>query len=215
MSIVERINELRANYETARLELITELRPQFHSMFAWYFEKYPYVANLNFKAYTPYFNDGETCEYRVNELCASLKDRSYDDDYNENYSGGEDTILPYGLHVDDIMAYRSDGTVTYNMGKFTSYYCEPRVSQDWRTGMRRETPPIYSSVADYINTEQSWIMEMSDKEILSLQDAEDDLRKCQGILESFGDDIIKEIFGDHVHVFIKKDEIVIEEYDHE
>ena len=57
--ITEKFNELRKEIKKLGSEAFhQELKPLF--------EKYPQVLSVRWNQYTPYFNDGETCEFSVN-----------------------------------------------------------------------------------------------------------------------------------------------------
>jgi hypothetical protein len=54
----ERINELKKQVQK-------ELQAEFSGALNELFDTYPFVKSLSFTAYTPFFNDGDTCEYNV------------------------------------------------------------------------------------------------------------------------------------------------------
>ncbi len=59
------------------------LQKEFHKTFKEVFEKYPKLEEISFKAYTPYFNDGETCYYRSTH---DYPDITYDGkEYEDGY----------------------------------------------------------------------------------------------------------------------------------
>lgn len=57
--------------EEQKKVLRNELEPAFREVFDDYFAKHPEVEAIKFRAYTPYFNDGDTCTFSVGE--ADLK----------------------------------------------------------------------------------------------------------------------------------------------
>jgi hypothetical protein len=66
-NILNEVNDLIKSFEEQRKALVDKLKPNFSSLFADFFEKYPEVLNIYFTAYTPYFNDGDACTYNVHE----------------------------------------------------------------------------------------------------------------------------------------------------
>lgn len=64
-AITEEVNKL---CEAKRRILKEKAEPAFRRMFDQYFEAHPTVTAVRFTAYTPYFNDGETCEFGVNSV---------------------------------------------------------------------------------------------------------------------------------------------------
>lgn len=88
MDIVEKIKSEMAAFDAKRKELTEQLRKDFPALLAPLFEKYPGVRNVYWTQYTPYFNDGDTCEFSANVSYAELNhDGSSDEDDDEEESG--------------------------------------------------------------------------------------------------------------------------------
>lgn len=66
----EQLNALSAKVEELNKHLKEEGKKALDAAFQDFFTKYPEVEQLTFTAYTPWFNDGESCEYGVGELNA-------------------------------------------------------------------------------------------------------------------------------------------------
>lgn len=64
-SKIQEINRLRAEYEARLAEMGKEALSE---EFAAFFKANPNVTCLTWTQYTPYFNDGETCYFRVGDL---------------------------------------------------------------------------------------------------------------------------------------------------
>lgn len=79
MEIVEKIKAEMAAFDEKRKELTAQLKKDFPALLAPLFEKYPGVKNVRWTQYTPYFNDGDPCEFSTNAGYADL-----------NWDGGED-----------------------------------------------------------------------------------------------------------------------------
>lgn len=58
-------DKLAALIEDVKKPLIEEIRKNFPSYFKELFEENPNVENFGWSQYTPYFNDGDTCEFTV------------------------------------------------------------------------------------------------------------------------------------------------------
>jgi len=65
MEILEKIKASIAEFDAKRKELIAELQVQFGPMLKPLFEEYPEVNEISWQQYTPYFNDGDSCEFGV------------------------------------------------------------------------------------------------------------------------------------------------------
>jgi hypothetical protein len=60
-----KISEANARINELKKQVQKELQAEFTGALAELFDAYPFVKSLGFTAYTPYFNDGNTCEYNV------------------------------------------------------------------------------------------------------------------------------------------------------
>jgi hypothetical protein len=84
---LKEVTELTANFKKQQEEMLAKFKPNFHALFKPFLEKNTNVEALVFEAYTPYFNDGDTCEYSFNELRIVLKGSAEDEgDYGYGIS---------------------------------------------------------------------------------------------------------------------------------
>lgn len=66
MSIVEKIKtELKA-FEEKKTAFVSELKKEFPALLKPIFDKSKKITSIGWTQYTPYFNDGDTCEFGVN-----------------------------------------------------------------------------------------------------------------------------------------------------
>lgn len=99
MEIVEKIKAEMAAFDEKRKELTAQLKKDFPALLAPLFEKYPGVKNVRWTQYTPYFNDGDACEFSTNAGYADLnydvreEDEDEDEDETEEIKS-EDTAAP-------------------------------------------------------------------------------------------------------------------------
>ena len=63
--VVEKIKKEIANFEEKRKVLVAELRTQFPALFKELFDKSNLIESIGWTQYTPFFNDGEECTFRV------------------------------------------------------------------------------------------------------------------------------------------------------
>lgn len=85
MNIVESLGELstkrKAIEEKAREEAKAILAPGLQQ----FMKEHPEVTAIGWTQYTPYFNDGETCEFSVGEIYASIAEERADSFYDEGW----------------------------------------------------------------------------------------------------------------------------------
>jgi hypothetical protein len=91
MDIVEKIKSEMAAFDAKRKELTEQLKKDFPALLAPLFEKYPGVKNVRWTQYTPYFNDGDPCEFSTNAGYAELNYDGDEDDDNEDDEESEES----------------------------------------------------------------------------------------------------------------------------
>lgn len=65
MNTLEKIKAELAAFEEKKKAFVEELRKEFPTMFKELFEKTDKIKSFTWRQYTPYFNDGDTCEFNV------------------------------------------------------------------------------------------------------------------------------------------------------
>lgn len=89
MEIVEKIKAEMAAFDEKRKELTAQLKKDFPALLAPLFEKYPGVKNVRWTQYTPYFNDGDPCEFSTNAGYADINWDGEDDEDDEEEENEE------------------------------------------------------------------------------------------------------------------------------
>ena len=100
-----KIDHYNQTVKTLRGELADHLKATLQGLL----NELPDVESFVFEAYTPYFNDGEPCVYRVHEPRIHLKEMS--DELEASFKYGVD---------DGIDSYNLDGTGWGKTRKFTN-----------------------------------------------------------------------------------------------
>lgn len=81
------LKEVRDNIDALKNELLTAPREKFKKMAdEQLFNKYDELKNFSWAQYTPYFNDGEDCEFKVNLYSLAINgfnEDNYDEDEDE------------------------------------------------------------------------------------------------------------------------------------
>lgn len=89
-------DELTALKEAYDTKLSEEGEDALKEVFKEFFDANPKAAAVSWRQYTPYFNDGDPCYFRVGEMSLHLHEDEEDEDYDPD--GGYDT---YGLSKSD------------------------------------------------------------------------------------------------------------------
>ena len=85
--ILEKIKSEIAAFDEKKKALLAELQTEFPGMFVSLFEQAPKLKSFGWTQYTPYFNDGDTCEFGVNI------DYPYVNGANEDYDEESDISI--------------------------------------------------------------------------------------------------------------------------
>lgn len=67
-ALEEQMNSVNKEIEALKKSHIETSKQVFHKAISAFFQKYPEVEALRWNQYTPYFNDGDTCEFSVHDL---------------------------------------------------------------------------------------------------------------------------------------------------
>jgi len=86
-----KISEANARINELKKQMQKELQAEFTGALAELFDAYPFVKSLNFNAYTPHFNDGDECTYRVHHEYCQFNGYGEDED-DEQQGDGEDIV---------------------------------------------------------------------------------------------------------------------------
>jgi hypothetical protein len=86
----EKIEALKAKVAELNKQVREESQRLLNEGFAEIFEKYPKLLSFSWNQYTPYFNDGDECTFRVNvySLIPDFTDESAED-HDYEYSKGD------------------------------------------------------------------------------------------------------------------------------
>lgn len=113
---LKQLSEAQEAYKSMLTTVAKRLEDDTATIFSGIFEKYPELVQFSWNQYTPYFNDGEPCEFT-----ARIDDLSIND---EDERGTGDTMwvqVDREYHYVDIHTramHRYDGGVKKHMGKY-------------------------------------------------------------------------------------------------
>lgn len=87
-TVLERIKAELAAFEEKKKAFVEELRKEFPTMFAPLFEKSKRIKSISWTQYTPFFNDGDSCEFGVNTDLGDYVNRDIDSEDDEDDDNG-------------------------------------------------------------------------------------------------------------------------------
>jgi hypothetical protein len=98
MEIKDKIKTLITEIDKKKEELNKIIKESFGELIKTeLFEKYDYLHTISWNQYTPYFNDGESCEFQVNH---NYIINGYDNDFDINDSCTSDNYVNVSLLAD-------------------------------------------------------------------------------------------------------------------
>lgn len=193
-TVVKELAEFNDNYKKVRADFVEQLRPQFSAAFDQFFNENPNVGGVQWTQYTPYFNDGDECIFRVNDMYLFPAGTDLDDlDY-------DDCSFPY---LNDVEAYKTLLETGQAPADYRSYYSNESFLRTY--GVTREQYILDEAERVGINPTnvEVYIKTLEDWDTLA------------ATLGSIDDDVYKDIFGDHVKVVVTRNGINVDEYDHD
>jgi len=190
--------------------------------FASFFEKYSdAVENIFWNQYTPYFNDGESCEFSVYDVFITLKSDAEDEDFDDD-SEGSSIYDNYDLErlkkkIAEIEAwkkdprgeaikYREDYIKKYNRDPFNDYYNRNKTEEQ----RIAEWKPFYGSEEDHFEELENAIYFIE-----TYPDLKSNFEDIKNMISGIDENLMKAMFDDHVKVIATVDGIETEEYQHD
>lgn len=216
-TLQEQINALNEKMRENSKELMKEA-------FRGFLEKYDEVVESIFwTQYTPYFNDGEACEFSVNDVHILLKNDEDACDYEGSDLYDKDSINNLKEHIAKWEAWEKDPMKEaskhkeqyikrYNRNPFDpkNDYSYGRREYKTEEDLMREWKPYYSSKETV--QEQLQTAELIVSKYPNLKK---DYKEIQSMISGIDEDLMRAMFGDHVKVVVSSDGIEVEEYDHD
>jgi hypothetical protein len=222
-TLQDQINELNKQMREKSKDLMKEA---FREFFAKYDE---IVKNVYWTQYTPYFNDGEVCEFSVNDAFILLKgideDEEECDEGSSTYSKEDikelkKKIAEIGAWERDPMAaarrHQSEYIKRYNRNPFDTSRAYRSIGSygNYQTKteeeLMREWKPHYS-------TKEAYQEELRRAEFLisKYPNLQKDFYEIQSMIRGLDENLMEAMFGNHVKVIVSSNGIEIEEYEHD
>jgi hypothetical protein len=91
--VMEEIENFQKKLKEEKKILSKKFKDAFPSFFSEIFEEFPRLKAFKFTAFTPYFNDGDTCEYEVNDVEEFLlvDEKEFRDEYD--FEGQDEKMI--------------------------------------------------------------------------------------------------------------------------
>lgn len=213
-ALLKNFDELNAQINEAQKEMSNKSKGLIEAVAKQFLDKCPEVTGIHWTQYTPYFNDGDTCEFSVNEYCFHI----LGDDDDEIDSFYESTAIYTQVALDSSIE---------KLEVAKTFVADPEV---WRDNYIKEYEAkwgrSYSGGRNYLRPYP-----------YTIEDAQERIDRITKNLETYGpevaqriteefkvftsamakipDDIMQAVFGDHVSVVINRKGVTVDEYSHD
>jgi hypothetical protein len=214
-TLQEQINELNKQMREKSKDLMKEA---FRDFLGKYDEV---VENIYWTQYTPHFNDGEACEFGVNDVFILLKDDEEACEYEGSSLYDQDSINTLKEQIAKWEAWEKDPMgeaqkhkefyiKRYNQNPFDPKRTYNRYETKTEEVLMREWKPHYVSKESC--KEQLQTAELIVSKYPNLQK---DFKEIKSMIGGLDENLMRAMFGDHAKVVVSKDGIEVEEYEHD
>lgn len=191
------------------------------------FDACPEVHQIHWTQYTPYFNDGESCEFSVNEVCFVLTDDLEDGEWEDGFYEGStlydsEDVRKAEVDLETAKEFNADPEA-WRKKKYGTKYTDEKDRMDrghfsglpsWRIPHVLNSKPYPSDVDDAqerLDKLRNKVEAMGDRaDIISTH-----VKGVTGFIQSIDEDVMESLFGNHVSIVITRDGMEIDEYDHD
>jgi hypothetical protein len=208
-SLKSRINALKAEMQENSKVLMKEAFREF-------LEKYDVVDNIFWTQYTPYFNDGESCEFSVGDAYLVLKDDEDACEYEGSTLTNKEDIVHLKETIAEIEAWEKDpmAAARKRQQEYIKKYdrdpfAESRYSGSTLDQMKNWKP--------HYGTKEEYVKQLATAEEFGklYPNLKSDFKEIQKMVSGIDEDLMKVMFGDHSKVVVSASGIETEEHEHD
>jgi hypothetical protein len=208
-SLKSRINALKEEMQENSKVLMKEAFREF-------FEKYDVVDNVFWTQYTPYFNDGESCEFSVGDVYLVLKDDEEACEYEGSSLTDKDDIGPLKKTIAEIEAWEKDpmaAALKHQQERIKQYNRDPFAPSSY-SGSTQEQIAKWKP---HYGTKEQYVKQLATAEEFAklYPNLKSDFKEIQKMVSGIDEDLMKVMFGDHIKVVVSTSGIETEEYQHD
>jgi hypothetical protein len=213
-ALLKNFDDLNAQIKEAKKEMSNKSRGLIDHLAIQFLVNCPEVTGIHWTQYTPYFNDGETCEFSVNGYYFHILEGE-DDEIDSFYNS---TAIYTQAHLDEALE---------KLEVAKTYVADPEAWKDnffkeWRAKYGQNYPNSRDYLRPYPYTIEG-AQERIDRITKNFetygpevaQRITKEFKVFTSAMAKIPDDIMQVVFGDHVSVVINRYGITIDEYDHD
>lgn len=210
-ALEENFKQLNAQMEAARKEMQEKSTGFVELACKQFFDACPEVEAVTWTQYTPYFNDGETCEFSVNEKYFILVGDEDPDDYEGSITYTQKDLTKAEADLKTAQEYTAYPDLW--VAKFRREYKE-KYGRDYPHGYNhpRPYPSDPEDAQERIDEIKEFLEKYPDG---TMERIEESFKSLKQALDLIDEDIMQAIYGDHAQVTITRAGTEIDEYNHD
>jgi hypothetical protein len=184
-SLKKKISKAQKQIEKLKDQLVEDSQALFSASCREIFEKNPEFNSFSWTQYTPYWNDGDSCEF------SAYTDLLYIDDEEEESDF-------YNADIDFKEVKQKEKTIKNLLAEIETLKKQGKKEDGWDIRHKQNR----------IEKLKELSLEETEKRFNFLKDIND-------LLKNIDQDTLERMFGDHVKVVVTKDGIDVEKYEHD
>lgn len=205
-SIADKYKKLRSDLDehtaAVHAEIKVEARKVIEAVGAEFFARNPSVVAIRWTQYTPYWQDGDTCTFSANDPELQLFATEEDEDDERYFDGHQGLLRRRNHHVEEIAEIEAEIAAGEPAKDDRRHYYRRRRGPDDIARSKAEIVKIDELI------EQAGGVEAYTKIVA-------DFEAAANVIKSIKDADLEIVFNDHVQVFVTKDGVTVEEYEHD
>lgn len=204
-SAVENFESLMDKKKDLESQIRDEGKNIFYAEAKHIFEKHgDIVDTFGWTQYTPYFNDGDPCEFTVHELFIWSKNDRESEDFEENYYESMGEFSSWGDGVNKLDRYLYDYQYEYQPYSYRNEDKKPVEIRERKGETHRPGPntKVVGEVKSYENPNFD----------PNYGEAKEEIEKLRNLID---ENTLLHLFGDHCVVLVTADGVSVEEHSHD
>jgi hypothetical protein len=214
--LISKYKDIQTQIEALQAQAKIFAKEIVHKSTAEYFGRYGHIIEaISWTQYTPYFNDGESCEFRVQEACAFFhplldsedEENEFSEDSKNLFVAEEFTVESVKARMEIMQAYEADPVAWSKQAVAVKNAAVKHRSYTYSDDYYVTYPPENYSVEELIRLR--YMIETTPAGFV------EDTQALLSVINSIDEQAMRELFGDHTRVIITRNGVTCEDYHHD
>lgn len=214
-TLLNNFDELNAQIEAARKEMQAKSEGLIEAVVKQFLDNCPEVTGVHWTQYTPYFNDGGSCEFGVNDFCFHIltdEDDEIDSFYESTEVYTQAALDEAVKKLEEAKEYTKDPDAWRQ--KYVKEYREKHGRDYYISNYSHIRPYPYdvAQAQERIDVIKQNLETYGDE---VAERIDEEFKKLTTAMRKIPDDIMQSVYGDHVCVVINRNGTTVDEYNHD